>query len=397
MVALNPNAIQQLQQAAGQAMTEMSPIPQQAVPRQMGGFPTPTTGNPAMDQFAQYAAGREGFLNQARQQDLNSQWQRAVSSQDNFGSKYQRGRLVGQQLFNDVIAPMMAGPGAGGAQGAYEFIKDTNKRIDESMTNQTSERLKTAQTLNSLADIAGKADRAEWEKLGQTIKIHDAAARMNNAEQMLAYRKATTDSARAKAEIDQKTVGDKVGLAKAKTEGAQTDAKIKIEKLAEAKTAKQLEAQKLYGEYQKNYEAYTLAPSKAAKAKALAVKAEYDAKLAEYKGITEQIKARSMGEGAATDAAESQTRQDLNKAKTKSEGYRAKSWANKAKGVDPKQQSQVQSIIQKRKAEGMPADEMRKQAEKIKDANQRRLFLDALDTDELEAQEADDDEQEGEA
>lgn len=338
MVAMNPFAIQQLQQAIGGGMVEMSPFPRQ--------MPAQGTGNPAMDQFAQYAASREGFLNQARQQDMANQWQRAVSSQDNFGSRYQRGRLVGQQLFNDVIAPMMAGPGAGGAQGAYEFIKDTNRRIDEGMTNQTSERLKTAQTLNSLADIAGKADRAEWEKLGQTIKIHDAAQRINNAEQMLAYRKATTQSAQAKAEVDSKTIGSKIDTALAKSQSAQTDAKIKVEDLAKAKIAAQTEAQKLYGEYQKNYEAYTLAPSKEARARALATKAQYDAKLAEYKGVTEQIKSRATNEAAATDSAESQTRQDLNKARLDTEKQRKKAWANKAVGVDPKFQRGISNDVE---------------------------------------------------
>lgn len=358
MVSMNPFAIQQLQQAAGgQGVVEMSPwYPQQQAqpqPQQApGGFPAPGTGNPAMDQFAQYAASREGFLNQARQQDLNSQWQRAVSSQDNFGSRYQRSRLVGQQLFNDVIAPMMAGPGAGGAQGAYEFIKDTNKRIDESMTNQTSERLKTAQTLNSLADIAGKADRAEWEKLGQTIKIHDAAARINNEQQELAYRQATTRSARAKAEVDEKTIGNKIDLAKAKTDAAQTEAKVKVEDLAKAKLQAQTEAQKLYGEYRKNYEAYTLAPTKEATARAKATKAAYDAKLAEYRGYTEQIKARTMNEGSASDLSESKTRQDLNQAKLGTEAERKKAWANKAAGVDPKAQSSVTSGVEMARKNG---------------------------------------------
>ena len=392
MVAINPFGIQQLQQAAGQALTEMSPMsqPQQMPQQAPGGFPTPTTGNPAMDQFANWAASRTGFLNQARMQDVNNQWQRTVASQDNFGSKYQRGRLVGQQLFNDVLAPLMSGPGAGGAQGAYEFIKDTNKRIDDAMTNQNSERLKTAQTLNSLATIAAKADSQEWEKMGETIKLHNAAAKLNDQQILSAYHRDQQRKMSADATVANDTIKSRTAFQQARAEEKQTQAKSAVEKLAQERIQKETEYRKLWHEHQKLQEAYKLQPSKEAAQAALVKEREARAKHAEYQQITEQMRAQNLRTKGDSDAAESQGRQDLTKVKSGTEKSRGKYWANKASGVDPKQQSQVSSIVKKYKAAGMPVDEMKKRVDAIKDPAQKRLFMDAIDSDEVSA--ADDDE-----
>lgn len=379
----NPFAIQLMNQMAGQGMTEFSPLPQrtapQAPPQQQGGFPMQPTANPTMDPYMQWAAQRESLLNQARQQDLAAQWQRAVSSQNSFGSRYQRGRLVGQQLFNDILAPMMAGPGAGGAQGAYEFIKDTNKRIDEAMTTQTTERLKTAQTLNSLAEIAGKADKAEWDRLGATIRIHNEAARLNDFQQKLAFQKARTDKAVTDAQVAAGTAKDKIAFQKARTEEQQGKVQIGVEKLTEAKAKAKGEYQKLYGEYIKNYQAYTMAPSKIAASQALVAKREAEKKLAEIKQINEQIKGNSMREGASQDAALNSAKVATEQGRAKTEASRGKYWANKASGVDPKQQSQVASIVSQFKAKGMPREEMLSRVNSMKDPAQKRLYLEALD------------------
>lgn len=347
--------------------------------------PQSPTGNYTMDQFAQESMNRKAFLDQARMQDVNSQWQRAVASQDNFGSKYQRGRLAGQQLFNDILAPMMAGPGAGGAQGAYEFIKDTNKRIDDAMTNQTSERLKTAQTLNSLADIAGKADKAEWDKLGQTIKIHEAAQRINSAIDRQQLTRAQTQNQELMALERGTMMEDKVREQKNKADLAGQRTANAVEDLTRKQTESKAAIQKLYGEYQKNYQSWAMSGDKQAEQKAKATKAQLDAQLSEYKITTEKIKQGAMSGKAQNQSAESSKKQTLLDAKAKTEGYRGeteqargKAWGNKASGVDPKMQGQVQSIIQNRLKQGMPKEEMLKQVGGMKDPLQKRLFLDAL-------------------
>jgi hypothetical protein len=363
---------------------QFSPVyPQQ----QMG------TGNPAMDSLQSQLQGRQDFLNQAKMQDVNDQWQRTLASQNGFGTRYQQGRLQGQQLFNDILAPMMAGPGAGGAQGAYEFIKDTNKRIDDGMAQQTNERLKTTQALSNLADIAHKADAGTFAKMGQTIALHKAAAEINDRLSMQQWHQAQTQGAQIDAEEKRRTLEDKVKQSGEKTTQALLGTQKDIQDLSRAHSEAYKSYVDSYQKVQQYKQSIALAPSEQENAKlkneleklkisgqsVANLEAEINRGRAQQQGNNEQIKASNEQAAAGNAAKESGARVKHIEAQTETEQARGKAWGNKAAGYDPKKQQEANAYVQRFKRLGMPEAEMLKYAKDEKDETKKQMLLDAIE------------------
>lgn len=333
-----------------------------------------STGNADMDKLLREQQQQTDFLNQARQADISNQWERTLASQNGFGSRYQHGRLIGQQLFSDILAPMLAGNSAGGAAGAYEFIKDSNRRIDDGLAQQTTDRLKTAQALDALADMAHKGKASEFQRMGQTIGLYKAAASINNQQQMQKYHEAATKSAEIKAAEDARMTEDNVRKNKYDADTAVTKSRTAIQDLEKTRIEKTNSYYKMLDELRAYKESIALAPSKAEREKYDAMKAKLQAEGESIRNLKDQQamnndNAKLQNDTRIADAraaesgqrrTESGGRTDLNAEKLRTQRQKTAYAKTQAAGIDKGLQRDIAASVDGARGRGASDDDIRK-------------------------------------